>query len=123
MILTVIVVSVAGGIGASCRVALDWFIRSRVAGTYPLGTTVINVTGSLLLGIVVGLAGAEVLPEQWHLILGTGFLGGYTTFSTASFETVRLLQARRFGSALANGVGMLLLSVGAAAGGIWLGSL
>ena len=123
MILTVILVSIAGGIGASCRVALDGFISRRILGRYPLGTTVINVSGSLLLGLVVGLTAAQVLPEQWHLILGTGFLGGYTTFSTASFETVRLLQARRFGSALANGVGMLLLSVGAAAGGMWLGAL
>ena len=123
MILTVILVSIAGGIGASCRVALDGFISRRIVGSYPLGTTVINVSGSLLLGLVVGLTAAQVLPEQWHLILGTGFLGGYTTFSTASFETVRLLQARRFGSALANGIGMLVLSVAAAALGMWLGSL
>lgn len=123
MILTVALIALAGGLGACCRLALDGFIRTRIVSTYPVGTTVINVTGSLLLGLVLGLSAAQLLPEQWHLILGTGFLGGYTTFSTASYETVRLLQARRFGSALANGIGMLVLSVAAAAGGMWFGSL
>lgn len=123
MILTVALVSVAGGLGASCRLILDGLIRTRITTAYPVGTTIINVTGSLLLGLVVGLTVNQVLPEQWHLILGTGFLGGYTTFSTASFETVRLLQARRYGVALANGLGMLVLSLLAAALGLWLGSL
>jgi fluoride exporter len=122
MILIVVLLALAGGLGAACRLALDGLIRARIVSTYPIGTTVINVTGSLLLGLVVGLSAAELLPEQWHIILGSGFLGGYTTFSTASYETVRLLQARRFGSALVNGIGMLVLSVAAAALGMWLGS-
>jgi hypothetical protein len=68
---------------------------------YPVGTTVINVTGSFLLGLLGGLALQHGLPTSWHLVLGTGFLGGYTTFITASVETVRLLQDRRWLAAAA----------------------
>lgn len=123
MILTLVLVSVAGGFGAAARLVLDGVISARFRAAYPLGTTVINVTGSLLLGLITGLAISHGLPEQWHLVLGSGFLGGYTTFSTASFETVRLLQAGRCTSAVVNGLGMLVLSVLAAAAGLWLGSL
>ena len=81
---------------------------------FPIGTTIINVTGSFLLGLVTGLALAHGLPPEWRAILGTGFLGGYTTFSTASYETVRLAQQRRYRAALVNGVGMLVLALAAA---------
>jgi CrcB protein len=123
VILTLVLVSVAGGLGAAARLVLNGLLSARFRFAYPVGTTVINVTGSLLLGLITGLAISHGLPQQWHLILGSGFLGGYTTFSTASFETVRLLQARRYASAVANGLGMLVLSVLAAAAGLWLGSL
>lgn len=119
----VLAVAVGGGLGAVARLMLDGFLRSRVRVGYPLGTTVINVTGSFLLGLVTGLAMAHGLPPEWRAILGTGFLGGYTTFSTASYETVRLAQQRRYRAALFNGVGMLLLALAAAGLGLWLGQL
>ncbi|PPF21713.1 fluoride efflux transporter CrcB [Rathayibacter sp. AY1G1] len=113
--------SLAGGIGAATRLLLDGLIKARTGGAYPWGTTVINVTGSLLLGLITGLALAGIAPEPWRLVLGTGFLGGYTTFSTASLETVRLLaEGRQLASAI-NALGTLLLSVIAAATGLWLG--
>ncbi len=117
----VILLSMAGGLGAVARLALDSLIRARVAVRYPLGTLAINVSGSLLLGMVSGFAARSIIPEAWHLALGTGFMGGYTTFSTASFETVRLFQERRFVASLLNGLGMLILSAGFAALGIWIG--
>ena len=101
--LLVLAVAAAGGIGAVARLVLDGLLRSRVAINFPLGTTVINVSGSFLLGLVTGLALAHGLPAEWRAILGTGFLGGYTTFSTASYETVRLAQQRRYRAALVNG--------------------
>jgi CrcB protein len=121
--LVFLALSLAGGLGAAARLFVDGFVRSRIRLSYPLGTTVINVSGSLLLGFVTGLALAHALPEEWRLILGGGFLGGYTTFSTASFETVRLAQTGRYGLALTNGLGMLVASVAAAGLGLWLGSL
>jgi CrcB protein len=121
--LVIIALSIAGGIGAVVRLVFDGFLRSRVTTPYPLGTTVINVTGSLLLGLITGLALTHGIPLEWRLILGTGFLGGYTTFSTASFETVRLAQQGRYGAALTNGLGMFLAAVLAAGAGLWLGTL
>lgn len=112
----------AGGVGAVGRLVLDGAVRARVRTAYPVGTTLINVSGSLLLGVIVGLTGHGVLPEAWHLVLGTGLMGGYTTFSTASVETVRLAQDRRVVAALLNGVGMLLTAVAAAALGLAIGA-
>nr|WP_217498885.1 fluoride efflux transporter CrcB [Leifsonia sp. C5G2] len=119
----VVAVGLAGGVGAVARLVLDGLLRARVRLAFPLGTTVINVTGSFLLGLVTGLALAHGLPPEWRAALGTGFLGGYTTFSTASYETVRLAQQRRYRAALANGVGMLVLALAAAGLGLWLGQL
>jgi CrcB protein len=121
--LLVLAVAVAGGTGAVARLVLDGALRSRMAINFPLGTTVINVTGSFLLGLVTGLALAHGLPVELRAILGTGFLGGYTTFSTASYETVRLAQQRRYRAAFVNGFGMLVLALAAAGIGLWLGSL
>jgi CrcB protein len=118
-----IALSVAGGLGAAIRLLVDGGIRSRVSMAYPLGTTVINVTGSLILGFFTGLALSHLVSPQWELVLGTGLMGGYTTFSTASYETVRLIQSRRYALALTNGIGMLVVSVAVAALGLWLGSI
>lgn len=113
-------VALAGGVGAVARLVVDGMIRARTGGGYPVGTTAINLSGSLLLGLVVGLSGA-VLPDPARLVLGTGFLGGYTTFSTASVETVRLAVERQWAAAWANGLGMLLAGVGCAAVGVGAG--
>jgi CrcB protein len=113
----------AGGLGSVARFYLDGVIKTRFAPRYPIGTMVINVTGSFALGLLTGMALGAIVTDEWRLILGTGFLGGYTTFSTASFETVRLLQERRWIGSLVNGLGMVIIGVAAAALGLWLGSL
>lgn len=114
-------VALAGGLGAAARLVLDGAVRQRVPG-YPLGTLLVNLTGSLLLGLVAGLAGAA-LPPAVQLVAGTGFLGGYTTFSAAAVETVRLAQEDRWSAALLHGVGMLVGSVALAALGWGVGLL
>jgi len=114
-------VALAGGVGAVARFVLDGLVRSRVASWFPVGTVVVNVTGSFVLGLVTGLALAHVVPDELRLVVGTGFCGGYTTFSTASFETVRLVEQRRVGATLLNGVGTLVVTVGVAGLGLWLG--
>jgi len=116
----VVWLAAAGGLGAVARLLLDGMVRQRTEAT-GFGTMVINLTGSLLLGLVTGLAAASVLPEALRLVLGTGFLGGYTTFSTASVETVRLAQQRRWAAAALHGLGMLVGSVALAGAGVWLG--
>ena len=114
-IVTALLICVAGGIGAALRLILDGLIRGRVRSSYPVATTTINLTGSLLLGLLTGFASHQLLPHQWQLIAGTGLLGGYTTFSTASFETVRLIEDRRYLAAALNGFGMLITGTAAAA--------
>lgn len=118
-----IALALAGGIGASARMLLDGIIRSRVSSAIPWGTITINVSGSLALGLLTGLASASLLPEAWQLVIGTGFLGGYTTFSTASFETIRLIQDRRWALSLFNGLGTLVVATAAAGLGLWIGGL
>jgi fluoride exporter len=120
-IATVLLICIAGGIGATLRLVLDGLIRSRIRSTYPVATTVINLTGSLLLGLLTGLVTGQLLPQPWQLIAGTGLLGGYTTFSTASFETVRLLEDRRYLAAVLNGFGTLIAGTGLAALGLIAG--
>ncbi|MFT4136714.1 fluoride efflux transporter CrcB [Microbacterium sp.] len=117
-------IAAAGGLGAACRLFLDGVITTAATrNALPWATIVINLTGSFLLGLVSGLAAGHLLPDPAHLILGTGFLGGYTTFSAASFETVRLLQERRWTAGLVNGLGVLAAATAAAGAGLWLGGL
>lgn len=117
-----IVVGLAGGAGAVARFWLDGMIRARSSGGYPWGTTVVNVTGSLLLGLITGAAAAQLLPSPLQVVAGAGFLGGYTTFSTASVETVRLTEQRRWALVALNAGGTLVVAVAAAALGWWIGS-
>jgi len=118
-----IAIAAAGGAGAALRLLVDGLVRRGRATVLPVGTLVINVTGSFALGVVTAIAADGLLPAPIALVLGAGLLGGYTTFSTASFETVRLVHQRRWIAALATGVGMLGLSLAAAAAGLALGAL
>ncbi|QCB93771.1 fluoride efflux transporter CrcB [Cellulomonas shaoxiangyii] len=102
---------VAGGVGATVRYVVDALIRSRTTSAFPWPTAVINLTGSLLLGLLTGLVADRIASDELSAVLGTGFLGGYTTFSTASYETVQLVRERHWGTALAYGVGILVASV------------
>ncbi|MFC7788249.1 fluoride efflux transporter FluC [Microbacterium sp. MAHUQ-60] len=114
--LIVTLAAACGGVGAAARYLLDLGI-ARLAGTrFPWGVMVINISGSLALGLVVGM-----LPDA-AFVIGAGFLGGYTTFSTAMIDTVVLWRDGARRASVLNAVGMLLASVAAAAAGLALGS-
>lgn len=115
------VLAAAGGLGAVSRMVLDGLIKSKISGSIPWGTIIINVSGSLALGLLTGLAAGHLVPGSWLLVVGTGYLGGYTTFSTASVETVRLMQQRRWMLSLITGLGTLVVATGAAGLGLWAG--
>lgn len=119
-IITAVLVAIAGGLGAASRFAIDGIVRSRLAIMYPLGTMIINLSGSLLLGFLAGLVTAG-FPVEAQILAGTGFLGGYTTFSSASVETLRLIQERRAAAVIANGLGMLILATSLAFLGMIIG--
>lgn len=116
----VVLTLLAGASGAVARFVVDSSIKRRWTSPFPLATVTINVTGSLLLGILAGLVLFAGEPAAWQTVIGTGFCGGYTTFSTASFETVRLVQQNRPGLALLNAVVSLVVSVAACAAGLAL---
>lgn len=114
----IVLLALAGGAGAAARFAVDGLVRARRATAFPFGTFVVNVSGSLAIGIVTGCVLAGDLGETWRLVLATGFCGGYTTFSTATVESVNLARSGRARLAVANSVGTLLLTVLAVAAGI-----
>ena len=120
--MTVLLLALAGGLGAVARFVLDGALTASRSWRYPVGTSVINLSGSFLLGLLTGLAAGRLLPSDGLLVLGTGFLGGYTTFSTAAFETVRLAEQRRWGAALLHGVGQVVAATLLAALGFLAGS-
>ncbi|MDQ6783011.1 MAG: fluoride efflux transporter CrcB [Actinomycetota bacterium] len=111
-------VGLAGSAGAVARFVVDGAVKDRFAGKLPVGTMLINVTGSLLLGLLVGLVAFDGASDLWMIVAGTGFFGGYTTFSTTSFETVRLIQDRSYRLAVLSGGVTLVAGVGAAAVGM-----
>lgn len=113
-------ISLAGGVGAATRYVADSLIRSRWAIDFPVGTLVINVTGSLILGLLTGLVIAHGASRDLRAIAGAGFCGGYTTFSAASLETVRLAQQRRWIECLGYTAASLLLAILAAGAGLWM---
>lgn len=120
---TVLLLGLAGGLGAGTRFIIDGLVRAKVRTALPVGTIAINITGSFLLGLLAGAVITHAAPPELQAIAGTGFLGGYTTFSTASFETIRLVQSSRTGLALLNGIGTAIAAVAAAAAGLALASL
>lgn len=117
--MTLLLVMAAAAVGAPLRYVVDQAVQHRRGGAFPLGTLTINATGSLLLGLLTGLAHHYGLPTLVLTALGTGLLGAYTTFSTFCYETVRLLEDGAVLQATLNVA--ISLAVGLAAGAAGLG--
>ncbi|MFD5213745.1 fluoride efflux transporter FluC [Microbacterium sp. NPDC058345] len=112
--LLLLAAAACGGLGAGVRYLVDVAV-ARAAGTrFPWGVMVVNLTGSFVLGIVVG-----ALPDA-AFVVGAGFLGGYTTFSTAMLDTVALWRDGERPASVAHAVGMLLGGILLAAAGLAL---
>jgi CrcB protein len=116
-------VGLAGSVGACTRFYLDGVIRDRWTGPVPAGTIAVNLSGSLLLGVLTGLVVFHHVTSTLTLVAGTGFCGGFTTFSTASFETVRLVQRRELPAAGTNLAVTVVGAIAAAAAGMAIGGL
>lgn len=106
-------VALLGGVGASARFVVVWAVAALSGGDLPLGVLAVNVSGSLLLGLLAGGAASGDLL----VLCGAATLGSYTTFSTWMFETQRLAEGSRFRAAIANVLVSLLLGLAA----VWLG--
>jgi len=112
--LTVVAIAIAGGLGAVARLVVGGNIQKALSWPFPIGTAVINVVGAFLLGLVMSGAAVSAGPT-WIAVIGTGFLGGFTTFSTSSVDSADLARGRDWGRAGLNALGTGALAIAAAA--------
>ena len=116
----VALLGLAGGLGAATRFAFAEWATKRWQASFPLATLLINVTGAFALGLLTTAASASA---EMRLLLGTGFLGGYTTFSTLSYDSHSLFRSGQTRAAWLNTLGSVALGVVAAALGLLCGAL
>lgn len=117
MLLSIFMIGTGGFIGSVFRYLLTYYVNLSSETVFPLGTLAVNIVGSFLIGIIIAVAVRENLSQQTTLFLATGFCGGFTTFSSFSYEFFSLLQNEHTGYAFlyaASSFGLGLLSV-------WLG--
>jgi CrcB protein len=111
---TAVAIAVAGAAGALARYGLEGFVSRRSTGAFPWGTFSVNVSGAFVLGFVFTILTEQLTTAPWlRGALTIGFLGAYTTFSTLSFETYRLIEDGAVGIAAANALGSLAAGLGA----------
>lgn len=108
-----VVVFIGAGLGGVARYTLGGVIQQAAGSAFPWGTLLVNITGSLLLGFLYVLLEGTAAAPQWRVFLGIGFCGGYTTFSTFSYETVRLLESGDWSRASLYIAGSVLVSLAA----------
>jgi fluoride exporter len=116
----VLLVGAGSFIGGIFRYLLSTLVHSRILTTYPLGTMTVNILGSFLIGLVFGLSERGNISMEWRLFLATGILGGFTTFSAFSNETVGLIREGQFWLAGSYVTGSVLLGLLATFSGILL---
>jgi len=119
----VVGVALAGSLGAVVRFVVDSALRARSGSSLPWPTVLINVIGSLLLGLLTGAVLFHDAPAEMLTVVGVGFCGGFTTFSTTSVDSVRLIVARRYGAACAIALGTLAITLVAVAAGLGLAAV
>ncbi|MFJ7280571.1 fluoride efflux transporter CrcB [Kitasatospora sp. NPDC098663] len=115
--MAVLMVFLGGILGAPLRYLMDKTVQARHDSVFPWGTFLINVSGAFILGALTGATHAHGLPSNAMLLLGTGICGALTTFSTFTFETVRLLEDGSLAEAGLNAIGSLATGLTAAFAG------
>ena len=115
-----VAVSAAAGAGAVLRYAVDRVVALRMRAQWPLGTLLVNVSGSLLLGLVVGLTVHHGLGTTTLDVVGSGFAGGFTTLSTWAWESIALAETSEWPASLLNVFGSVAAGLLAAAAGLGL---
>ncbi|WP_266204309.1 fluoride efflux transporter CrcB [Pontibacter kalidii] len=115
-----LVVGAGSFIGGVLRYLLTLFIQSRATVAFPFGTLGVNLIGCFLMGLVFELIAKGDMPGEWRPFLATGILGGFTTFSAFSLESVSLLQAEQYGQAILYILASVVLGLLATFAGMWL---
>jgi CrcB protein len=122
-VLQVLFVALGGAIGSAARYLVGGWFAARFGAAFPYGTFVINVTGSFIVGLFLAFAQERVsLSPYWRLFFAVGFVGGYTTFSTFEYESIRLIQDDEMLLAAVYLIGSVVTGGIAAIAGIALGS-
>jgi len=104
----VLLVALGGAIGSAARYLVGAFVANRFGPDFPWGTFIVNVSGSFFIGVILSLVGGGQLPAGARLFLAVGVMGGYTTFSTYSNETLQLVQGGEVGAAMFNALGQVV---------------
>ena len=116
-----LVVFLGAGLGGALRHGVNLVVAWMLGTSFPVATLAINVSGSLLMGLLAGYFAFKGDPGQtWRLFLTTGVLGGYTTFSTFSLEAVLLWERGTYGLAILYVFGSVIVSLGALVFGLWV---
>jgi CrcB protein len=115
-----VLVALAGALGALGRHGVHGLVQSRAASKFPYGIVVVNLTGSFVLGLLVGLVTYHGLDPDVRTVVGTGFIGAYTTFSSFSYDTLGLLEDGAPRAALVNALGSVALGLVVATAGFAL---
>jgi CrcB protein len=115
-----LVVGVGSFIGGISRYLVSLFVQNKFLSTFPYGTLVVNITGCFLIGVVYALSEKGNVNAEWRLFLITGFLGGFTTFSSFSNETVSMLRDAQYWQALSYIGISIVVGLAATFGGISL---
>lgn len=115
-----LIVFLGAGLGGTARYLLGGWIQAGAGASFPWGTLAVNVTGALVLGVLYRYLEGTLVRPEWRLFVGVGFCGGYTTFSTFSYETVRLMQDGQWQRAGAYALASVILSVAAVFAGFGL---
>lgn len=120
----ILLVGIGGFVGAQARYGLSNFFGRKFGTAFPYGTLVINISGSFLLGLFTALAARAILGDPaLRLLIAVGFCGGYTTFSTYTYETMTLLREEKpVQGWVYNLLGSFVCGFVGAAAGIWLGN-
>jgi fluoride exporter len=119
----VLLVALGGGIGSAARYLVGGWFASRFGPAFPYGTFFINISGSFIIGFFLALAQERLsLSPSWRLFFAVGFVGGYTTFSTFEYESVRLFQDRELLLGALYMVGSVVTGAFAVVAGIALGN-
>ncbi len=117
-----LLISIGAILGANARYWVGDWAAQRYGAAFPLGTLLINLTGSLAIGLFLTLATERfLLDPRWRIVIAIGFLGGYTTFSTYTYESVNLMLTGQWSLGLLDLFGSAILGAVAVAGGIFLG--
>lgn len=119
---TLMLVAAGGAIGSALRYLIGLWTVRQFGATFPWHTLVVNIAGAFLLGVIVALtAGRGMAGVQWRLFLGVGMMGGFTTFSALSLESMELLANGAFASGALNILGSGVAGVAAVVAGLALG--